>query len=238
MQIARKYRDYKGTSEFKFNVTYRESDLLIISDKNIKNEAIKSLIKYRRFIEGHIKKYPEFYSSLKPLKIPEKSLPDIIKDMYKAGKAANVGPFASVAGAISEFVAKDLKFFCNEIIIENGGDNFIDTKGDRIIRIFSDNLNSLGIKIFKNIQPVAVCSSSAKIGHSLSLGNAELVTVIAKNGAIADAFATSICNKIKDERDLQIVLNNVKMDKLIGVLAIIDGKIGIKGKIDLVKIKR
>ena len=157
--------------------------------------------------------------------------------MYKAGKAANVGPFASVAGAISEFVAKDLKVFCNEIIIENGGDTFIDTRKDRIIGIYSNNLNTFGIKIFKNMQPVAVCSSSAKIGHSLSMGNADLVTVVAKNASIADAFATSICNKIKNERDLQNVLNNVKMDNLIGVLIIINGKIGIKGKIDLAKIK-
>ena len=41
--------------------------------------------------------------------------------MIEAGRKANVGPMAAVAGAIAEYVGRELLDFSPEIIVENGG---------------------------------------------------------------------------------------------------------------------
>ncbi len=236
MQYARIYRNYNSKKEYKYNVTIKESDLFIISDKYLKKEAYSILLKYRIQIENFIKTCPEFLKSLTPIEF-KNNKPEIINEMLIASKKANVGPFASVAGAISQFVCKDLKKLCNEVIIENGGDIYIDTQNERLVQIYSNHFDNIGIKIKKEMQPIAICSSSAKIGHSLSFGKADLVVVIGKNAPICDAFATSICNKIRNENNLQNVLNNVKEKSIYGIIAISNNKIAIKGKIEFVKIK-
>ncbi len=236
MQFARIYRNYAKDNEYKFNVTIKESDLYFISDKNIKKQAYLELIKLRKIIEKHIKERPTFYTSLKPLNLPDYDIHEMIKEMYLAAQKADVGPFASIAGVIAEFIGKKLLKFCNEIIVENGGDIYINTKKDRIIRIYCEKIKNLGIKISKEIQPISICSSSSKIGHSISFGSADLVVVISKKGAIADAFATSICNKIKNLNDLQKTINNVNEDNIQGIIAICNKKIAIKGKINFIKI--
>ncbi len=236
MEVGRDYRNYENKTEFKFNITVKETDIFFITDKNVKQNALLSILKYRKLLENHISLCPEFLTSLKPLELPCLEIHPFIKDMYIAGMRANVGPFASVAGAISEYVARDLLKCCNQVIVENGGDIFLSTSKERIIRLKGKNNLHLGIKLSPKSQPIAICSSSSKIGHSLSFGKADLVTVLSKKGSIADAFATSICNKIKNEKDLQNVLNNVRDDLIIGIIAIINGKIAIKGDINLVKL--
>ncbi len=230
----RDYRkDFSG-----FNVTYKESDLYIYTDnKQLKKEAYLSLLKYRNIIEKHIRLYPDFLTSLVPLEIPLGKLDEIIYIMYKSGKLAGVGPFAAVAGAIAEFVAKDLTVFSNEIIVENGGDIFIIGKEEKVVKIFSGRLNSLGLKIKGEQLPIAVCSSSSRIGHSLSTGNAELVVVLSEKGAYADAFATSICNDIKDEKSIEKnIIKYKKIKEIIGCLIYFNNKISGWGELELVKI--
>ena len=237
MEIARIYRNYSQKKEYKFNITYKESDLYIICDKNLKKDAFITLLKYRNIIENHIRLFPEFLTSLKPLKIPDIEIPEIIKEMYFASKYANVGPFASVAGAISEFVGRKLKEKCNEILIENGGDLYLNGKKDRIVGIWTLKNYKLGLKIKGDELPLSICSSSSKIGHSLSFGNVDLVTVIAKNGAFSDAMATSICNKIKNTNDIDEVLKKIEINEILrGVIIIYKNKIGFKGKLNFIKL--
>jgi len=54
--------------------------------------------------------------------------------------------------------------------------------------------------------PAAVCASSAKVGPSLSLGQADMVTVVADRGAVADAAATALANLLVTAQDLEGVL--------------------------------
>ncbi len=58
--------------------------------------------------------------------LPEDNLaPPIIRDMISKSKICGVGPMASVAGAVSEFVGYDLLDQTENLIIENGGDIFL-----------------------------------------------------------------------------------------------------------------
>jgi len=78
-------------------------------------------------LEAYIKNHPEFRTTLLPF--PEDNLaPLIIREMIAQSKICKVGPMASVAGAISEFVGYDLLCKTENIIIENGGDIFLQSK--------------------------------------------------------------------------------------------------------------
>jgi len=230
--VIRSYREsLKG-----FNITYKESDLFIVADNKLKKKAYLSLLKYRRIIEQHIEENPEFLTSLKPLKFYSENIEEILDSMYFAGISAGVGPFAAVAGAIAEFVAKDLKEYSEDILVENGGDIYIFGKKDKFIQVYLPGFNNIGIKIDKNLLPIGICSSSSKIGHSLSFGKAELVVVLSKSGALADAFATKICNKLKKEDDLELVINEYKKNKKIeGCILFFKKRIAGWGKFELIK---
>ena len=90
-----------------YNVRIAESDLFISSDTNLKSDALKSLIKHRNSLETYIRDHPDFRTSFLPL--PEDDLaPPIVRHMLKYAKSCGVGPMASVAGGISEFVGYDL----------------------------------------------------------------------------------------------------------------------------------
>ncbi len=234
MEIIRNYREYlKG-----FNVTYKETDLFIKAEKELKPEAVKSIVKHRAVIENYILTFPEFKNSLEPVKIFEND-PEIIKDMKIAANLAGVGPFAAVAGAIAEKVACDLAKYSENIIVENGGDIFLKGKADRIVKIYSKILQNLALKINRNDLPLAVCSSSAKIGHSYSMGNADLVTVISKKCSIADAFATALCNNVKTISDIDKSINKFKKNnEIIGALIIFKNKIAGWGKLNIVKLDK
>ncbi len=233
------YRDWiKDNSLYRINVVEKETDLFIQTDKKINNDLIlKLVINYRAQIQDYIDTHKDFLYSLKPLKV-ESRAPSIVKLMARSAKLCDVGPMASVAGAIAEFIGKELtKFGCREVLIENGGDLFIKTSVDRMLAIYSSN-KKLNKKILLNINsndsPLGVCASSGTIGHSLSFGEADCVVICAENSVLADAAATSACNMIKSKNDLSTAIEKSKATKGIkGIVAIIDNSLAAWGNIVL-----
>ena len=70
------------------------------------------------------------------------------------------------------------------------------------------------------------------MGHSLSLGRCDLVTVIAKEAALADSVATLVCNRISAITDLEPVLNEAGgLPGVQGILAVKDDQIGLYGNL-------
>lgn len=103
-----------------FTVQVKETILSINAQQNLKRKTLKAVLKYRADIEGYIGKYPKFLISFQPLPVQE-AIPEIVKEMLLAAKKASVGPMAAVAGAIAEYVGKELLPFSSEIIVGNGG---------------------------------------------------------------------------------------------------------------------
>ncbi len=241
MRTNFKIRNYRSETKG-FNITYKETDLYIDTvnfDENVKRKAYLSVLRYRNIIEKHSSKSPLFMTSLKPIFYNESDeIENIVKSMYDAACCAEVGPSAAVAGAIAEYVARDLSEFSDDVIVENGGDTFILGRSDKIVQIFSHNYKNFGIKIEKEKLPISVCSSSFTIGHSLSFGRADLVVVISKSGATADAFATSICNSIKKFTDINKTVKVYEKNKYIdGCLIFFKNKIAGWGNLNLIEIE-
>ena len=71
--------------------------------------------------------------------------------------------------------------------------------------------------------PVGLCTSSGTVGHSLSLGKADSVTVLAPSAALADAAATRLGNEVSggDRKNINEVLEIAKtIPGLLGVFII------------------
>lgn len=219
-----------------FRVQVKESDLYILASRNLKETALESLKKVREEIENWIVSYPEFGNSLKPIDAPEGvAVPGIIKKMYRASKACGVGPMAAVAGAVSEFVGSKLLEKAPEVIVENGGDIFAYTKKQRTAMIFTGKTvfkEKIGVRLPVR-KKVGLCTSSGKIGHSLSFGNADAVVVLSKIAPIADAAATAIGNKVRTSEHIEKAINMAKKLPVEGVLIFIDDSMGAWGNLEI-----
>jgi len=224
-----------------FRTIVKETDLFIQAGMNLDVKAKESILLHRETIESFIRQHPVFSASLVPLQIP-KPLPGIIADMMDAGTGSGVGPMAAVAGAIAEHVGHDLLKLSREIIIENGGDIFIQTNQPVTIGIFANRspLNMrMGLKIDCCGRPMAVCTSSGTVGHSLSLGTADAVTVVSRSCPVADAAATAIANRVKQKSDVKEAISFGKDIKGVkGLVIIINNKAGLWGDLNVVQLQK
>jgi len=219
-----------------FQICVRETDLLILSDTDISEKALESVYIYRGYIESYIKNHPDFLTSLSPLR-PDPYAPPIIREMISATINADVGPMASVAGAVSEYVGNDLLTLSKNVIVENGGDIFLKTEKEVRVGIFAGN-SPLTYKInllFKPSQmPLGVCTSSGSVGHSLSFGIADAVCVVSNSATLADAAATAIGNLVKNKGDIRGALEKaLEIEGVLGALIIIADQFGVIGDIAL-----
>jgi ApbE superfamily uncharacterized protein (UPF0280 family) len=155
--------------------------------------------------------------------------------MSEAASKVGVGPMASVAGAIAEFVGNELLSSSPEIIIENGGDVFIKSSKKRLIGIYAGKSplsGKIGLEISGQDTPLGICSSSGTVGHSISYGKADAVIALSKSATLADAAATAMGNLIVEPGDIPKGIDFAKdIDGLLGTIIIKDDKMGLWGKV-------
>jgi len=224
-----------------FKVVVKETDLFVYANKNLEHITKELVLQYRGYIEAYIQKNPEFAETLQPWR-PNGPAPNIVTTMARAGEQAGVGPMAAVAGVIAEYVGHDLRIYTDEVIVENGGDIFLKTDTPVTIGIYAgrSSLNlKIGLRINTSIAPIAVCTSSGTVGHSLSMGKADAVCVVSDSCALADAAATAIGNLVQSKKDIKQAIDAGKMIKDIkGLIVIMDDDIGMWGELEVVALKR
>jgi hypothetical protein len=233
----RTYRHWiKGKDLLPFSVIVEETDLYVRAVSNLRRKTYRLALKYRDMLERYGEQYPSFLTSLEPLPVREDA-PHIVRSMSEAAERVGVGPMASVAGAIAEFVGNELLAFSPEIIVENGGDIYLKTSKSRLIGIYAGKsplTGKIGLEINGEDTPLGICTSSGTVGHSLSYGKADAVIVLSKSTPLADAAATAIGNLIEQPGDISRGLEFAKgIDGLRGVVVIKDDKIGLWGKVEI-----
>ncbi|MCX7766010.1 MAG: UPF0280 family protein [Candidatus Sumerlaeia bacterium] len=236
MEFKPEMRFYRGLVQSKglkvFTIKEGETDLEIRAQQDLKRQALQCVKKFRAQIIDYIQRHPEFKTSLVPVEV-EKDAAEIVQAMASAGKLANVGPMAAVAGAIAEFVGRRLIRYSSEIIVENGGDIFICSAQQRQVAIYAGDSPlslKLGIRLFPAPQGVGVCTSSATIGPSLSLGKADAVVIIARSATLADAVATAVGNLVTLPATIEPALNfALSIPEVHGALIILGDKFGVAG---------
>ena len=217
-----------------FSVTIAESDLRISAHQDLSRQVYRALENLRRELEEYIRTDHRFLTALAPI-IVNPTAAKIVKEMADASAVFNVGPMAAVAGTIAEYVARGLSIYSDKVIIENGGDLFAISREQISVGIYAGG-SPLSLKLALEIEPglegISICTSSGTVGHSLSFGNADAVTIIARKGSIADAAATAIGNIVRSEADIEPALGYVRKFKhILGTVIIINNRIGFYGEI-------
>jgi ApbE superfamily uncharacterized protein (UPF0280 family) len=193
------------------------------------------IIRQRTILEEYINTNKKFKISFTPVSV-NADAPEVALRMCNAANIVGTGPMAAVAGTMAQLAAEAaIEAGSKEVIIENGGDIFLSIKKPLIMGIYS-GISKLNHKLAFSIEPedtpLAICSSSGRMGHSTSLGNCDLATVVAKDAATADAAATLAANLVKTETDISGALNTImSLGHISGILLIKNDKIGIAGQL-------
>jgi ApbE superfamily uncharacterized protein (UPF0280 family) len=244
--VTRTYRSrHKAKDLHYFNIIVKETDLAIGVDKKSYTDSLISMcehevIRLRGDLETYISLQPEFRTSFFPVKLLP-GAPVIAAIMAEAALAAGVGPMAAVAGAIAQAVGEKIADQVEEVIVENGGDIYINSCSPRIISVFageSQFSERIGIRLTGAEGPMGICTSSGTVGPSISLGKADAVVIKAANTALADALASRAANQVQSEKDLMKAVNSVKnIEGIRGILAIKGDKMAAWGNMELVPLE-
>ena len=233
----RTYRHWiRGADLVATVVAVKETDLYIRAQQELRQQAQSAILKYRAYLEEYIAHNPHFLAALNPIEITDDA-PDIVVEMAVAAQKCGVGPMAAVAGAIAEYVGKDLLEYSDEVIVENGGDLFLKVLTRRQVGIYAGDSPlsaKLAIEVWPEETPMGMCTSSGTVGHSLSYGVADAVIAISPSTALADAAATAIGNMVKDVCDINKAIEfAMNIDGLDGIVIIKDSDMGVWGKVRL-----
>jgi hypothetical protein len=206
---------------------------ILVDNEVYFHDAVNEIIFQRKKLENYIKNNPEFQNALIPL-FPKKDAPEIVKRMCQAAKIFDVGPMAAVAGIIAEYSCKKMiQAGAKSAIVENGGDLYAGTNDKLIIGLFSDTqFDNLAFVLTNENTPLAICSSSSLLGHSLSFGKCDLAVVFSTFADTADCAATKLANLINEEEDIKPSLEYIlSKQKVLGAIAIKNKTIGMAGKL-------
>lgn len=177
--------------------------------------------------------------------------------MASAAERTGTGPMAAVAGAIAQHAAAAVVGTPPaddtggptgapdsprrgapphiDCIVDNGGDIYLHLQEEALVGVYAGDSGSippLALRVTPNATPLAICSSSSRMGHSTSLGNCDLATVLSRNGALADAAATAACNSVHGVGNIQPTLERIgAITGVIGVILINAGHVGLYGNL-------
>lgn len=231
-----------------------ETNLVLKTDLR-EHELPNFILKQRFELKSYIRRNPDFLTSFEPViagnphgstgqsssrKSSSDEPPLIVRLMARAGRRAEVGPMAAVAGTISQLsmgfmVENGAKY----VIVDNGGDVALKTDQTVVVGLYAGESSlsgELGFKIKFGKTPMGICTSSGTVGHSISFGRSDSVTVFADEASTADALATSIGNAALGKQDHDAVQRSLERAEkfrksMRGVLVVVGESAGTLGKI-------
>jgi hypothetical protein len=220
-------------------VVRKETDLFCCTSLDLKAFIEGRVLFYRNQLETYINERPEFLESLRPV-APDALAPRMVKEMVEASAVLGVGPMACVAGAVAEFIGRDIETQSDEYIIENGGDIFLRTRRERKVLVHAKDSpysERIGLKLKPSARPYGICTSSAAVGPSLSFGRADAVCVVGRSALFADGLATRLGNIVHKEDDIAAALEEGStFPGVTAILIVLGKKLGAWGDVDLIKV--
>jgi ApbE superfamily uncharacterized protein (UPF0280 family) len=224
---------------FREHFVVEESDCTVVSDVETAIETAKrQLLADRNDLKRFIKENPAWQASFKPLTTHSEI--EIIKIMENAAEICDVGPMAAVAGALADRMqhAMIIQNHSRISVVENGGEIAIKSNEDIIIGLYilTHALKAkIGFKYIGNSPNLGVATSSGTFGHAKSLGQADAVTIFAKDAGIADAAATRFCNAVSGPDIEKAILRGLEhiddIPEISAAFIAYRGKVGTKGKL-------
>jgi ApbE superfamily uncharacterized protein (UPF0280 family) len=213
----------------------KETFATVITAERFMGLAEQTITSTRSAIESYIARRPGFRTALEPLAI-EAQAPTVIRLMAAAAARVNVGPMATVAGAIAQVTVESLVAAgCSHVIMDDGGDIVLFIDRLVTIGIFTGpaTIQNIALRFLPRPDIFSVCTSSGTVGHSLSFGRADAATVIAGDGYLADAVATALGNLVKksSEKKIKQAIQESLIAGVEGLLVVADDRLGLCGEL-------
>jgi ApbE superfamily uncharacterized protein (UPF0280 family) len=214
-----------------------ETAVTILADRqNLIGVAKQAIFEARDILTAKIASDPFFKTTYEPYMVCDDDDPLIIR-MCADSSLANVGPMAGVAGAVAVNAVESMEAAGAEFaVVENGGDIAILT--DRPISVGlnagDEKFKGLALSINPTHGITGICSSSGKIGPSVSLGVSGICTVFSDDVILADECATAFGNLIKRGGRQEMQESAEKIGSIKGVkgcLACCNGLMAVFGDI-------
>jgi ApbE superfamily uncharacterized protein (UPF0280 family) len=222
----------RGFTSCRFEIG--ETAVTIAGDSRHIPSATGAIAAARRAIERQIAADPHFLTTFEPYD-HRCATNDIARRMCEAASIAGVGPMATVAGTVAQAALEAMAGDgCDHGWVDNGGDVALTLSRPTTVEVFcgSDSMEAFGLEVEPTDGIIGICSSSGKLGHSISLGAADVCVAIAESAILADAFATAICNRVGSPDDLETCFDPfTDADGFIGAIAVLDGRTAITGSV-------
>ena len=179
---------------------YRSTITTILAKQRSEIKAAEeAMIRARQEVEEVISQDDFFKTTFDPYRPPDIDLPEAPQRMVSASESAGVGPMAAVAGTIAWAGVEAMQEHGAEFgVIDNGGDIALISDRELFIGIYAGQSELSGNMAFRlppQERVLGICTSSATVGPSISFGCADAVTVFSHDVSLADAWATSLCNR-------------------------------------------
>ncbi|MEA1894048.1 MAG: UPF0280 family protein [Euryarchaeota archaeon] len=216
----------------------KETIVTISSEDQYIPVAKHAIESCRRDLERFIRRNPFFASTLDDYHC-QKNAPEIAVRMADASSTVGIGPMSAVAGTIAAIAVEAMvDAGSTYAIVDNGGDIALVNDETVIVGIYSGRTDdvSIGLEIEPRESILGICTSSGRIGHSISFGNADAATILSDDVSLADAAATAVGNAaidIASIKDAFSILKGVK--PITGGLVILDGHVGMCGRVPVVE---
>ena len=218
-----------------------QTALSIVCDESYLDTVHGAVFEAREAVETKIADDPFFGTTFDPYPESESDHP-LIRRMCQASVLAGVGPMAGVAGAVADHAVRAaVSKGCRHIIVENGGDISMLTDRDIRIGLFAGEpgFEDLALMFGPSSGIRGVCSSSGKIGPSVSFGSSGICTVFSDDTILADCCATAFGNLIREGTQDEMASASERIaaiDGIDGCLCVCNGRMAMCGNIpELVK---
>ena len=235
-------RTYRGSIAVDDLVTSRvwvgQSDLFVLANQDVTRPGREFLLEVRNDLEAYIRRDPTFLTS-RVAHSPLHNAPWIVMRMAEVSSYYNIGPMAAVAGSVADCVGQQLMKSQTDVIIENGGDIFVDTRKPIVFTLYAGEKSPFSGKLkFKptlSDSSFGVCTSSGTVGHSYSQGRADAVCVVSQTASQADAAATAMGNRVKSKKDIDQVIQGASDNhNILGIIVALEDRLGIWGEVEII----
>ena len=221
-------------------VEIAETAATIAAEGRFVEPAVDAIKAARREIERQVRRDQFFLTTLEPY-TPDDPGP-VVKRMCEAAEAAGVGPMATVAGAVAQVALEAMAAQgCCHGWVDNGGDVALVLDKPATMEVFHEpgSKNAFGLELVPTDGAIGICASSGRLGHSISLGDADVALAIADSAILADALATAIGNRVHGPSSLSTCFDPFKgVRGMTAGLAMVDGEVAMHGRLpELVEVE-
>lgn len=217
-----------------------ETAATIAAEGRFIEAAVDALKAARKEVERQVRTDPFFLTTMEPY-TPSSPGP-VVRRMCEASAVAGVGPMATVAGAVAQVALEAMvERGCDHGWVDNGGDVALVLNAPATMEVFHEPgaETAFGLRLEPAQGIIGVCTSSGRLGHSVSLGDSDVALAMADSAFLADALATAIGNRVQNTASLATCFGPFRQVKgLLGALAMVDGEVAIHGKLpELVEVE-